>query len=70
LRLASHGWVCISAKYRLRPAATFRDLLIDVKKVIAWARAHADEYGADPTCSSREAHPAPTLTPPIRAPAR
>jgi acetyl esterase/lipase len=49
LRLASHGWVCISANYRLRPAATFRDLVIDVKKVIAWARAHADEYGADPT---------------------
>jgi acetyl esterase/lipase len=22
--------------------------VIDVKKVIAWARAHADEYGADP----------------------
>jgi acetyl esterase/lipase len=48
-RLASRGWVCISANYRrLRPPAIFRDLVIDVKKVIAWARAHADDYGADP----------------------
>ena len=47
-RLASQGWVCISANYRLSPAATFPDHLIDVKKVIAWAREHGPEYGADP----------------------
>ena len=47
-RLASQGWVCISANYRLSPAATFPDPLIDVKKVIAWTRAHGHEYGADP----------------------
>jgi acetyl esterase/lipase len=47
-RLASQGWVCISANYRLSPAATFPDQLIDVKKVIAWAREHGPEYGADP----------------------
>ncbi len=47
-RLASQGWVCISANYRLRPAASFPDYLIDVKKVIAWAREHGREYGADP----------------------
>ena len=46
-RLASQGWVCISANYRLSPAATFPDHLIDVKKVIAWAREHGHEYGAD-----------------------
>jgi acetyl esterase/lipase len=46
-RLASLGWVCISANYRLSPAATFPDHLIDVKKVIAWAREHGPEYGAD-----------------------
>ena len=45
-RLASQGWVCISANYRLRPAAQFPDYLIDVKKVIAWAREHAHEYSA------------------------
>jgi acetyl esterase/lipase len=47
-RLASQGWVCISANYRLSPAARFPDHLIDVKKVIAWAREHGRRYGADP----------------------
>jgi acetyl esterase/lipase len=47
-RLASQGWVCISANYRLSPAARFPDHLIDVKKVIAWAREHGDHYGGDP----------------------
>ena len=40
--------MCISANYRLSPAGTFPDFLIDVKKVIAWAREHGPEYGADP----------------------
>ena len=47
-RLASQGWVCISANYRLSPAAKFPDHMIDVKKVIAWAREHGAEYGGDP----------------------
>jgi acetyl esterase/lipase len=47
-RLASQGWVCISANYRLRPSAHFPDHLIDAKKVIAWVRAHGTEFGADP----------------------
>ena len=47
-RLASQGWLCISANYRLSPAASFPDHLIDVKKVIAWVREHGHEYGADP----------------------
>jgi acetyl esterase/lipase len=47
-RLASHGWACIDANYRLRPTATFPDHLIDLKKVIAWVREHGGEYGADP----------------------
>ena len=47
-RLASQGWVCVSANYRLRPAAQHPDHLIDLKKVIAWVRAHGPEYGADP----------------------
>jgi acetyl esterase/lipase len=47
--LARHGWVCISANYRLQPSATFPDYLVDVKKVIRWAREHANEHGADPT---------------------
>jgi acetyl esterase/lipase len=46
-RLAAHGWVCISANYRLRGAG-FAEPLIDVEKVIAWVREHGREYGADP----------------------
>lgn len=48
-RLASRGWVCISANYRLLPEARFPDQLVDVKRVIAWVRAHGQEYGPDPT---------------------
>lgn len=47
-QLASQGWVCVTANYRLSPKATFPDHLIDVKKVLAWVQVHAQEYGADP----------------------
>jgi acetyl esterase/lipase len=46
--LAARGWVCFSVDYRLSPAATFPDHLVDVKRAIAWVREHAAEYGADP----------------------
>ncbi|TCN45860.1 acetyl esterase/lipase [Rhodococcus sp. SMB37] len=59
--LASRGWLCISANYRLRPEAGFEDHLIDAKRVIAWVREHGHEWGADPerivlTGSSAGAH--------------
>ena len=47
-RLAHEGWVCISATYRLAPRARFPDDVVDVKKLVAWARAHAHEHGGDP----------------------
>jgi acetyl esterase/lipase len=47
-RLASHGWLCVSANYRLIPDGTFPDQLIDVKKVLAWVRSEGVLYGADP----------------------
>jgi acetyl esterase/lipase len=47
-KLARQGWVCISATYRLSPAAAFPDDVVDVKKVIAWARERAREHGGDP----------------------
>jgi acetyl esterase/lipase len=46
-RLAAEGWVCASANYRLRPAVGFPEHLIDVKRALAWIRAHGAEYGAD-----------------------
>ena len=48
-RLAHQGWVCISADYRLRRAGRFPASQVDAKRVIAWAREHAAEYGADPS---------------------
>ncbi len=48
-RLASRGWVCISANYRLGQAGRFPNSLIDAKRVVCWARSHAAEYGADPS---------------------
>jgi acetyl esterase/lipase len=62
---ARQGWVCISANYRLRPGAGFGDFMVDVKKLIVWAREHAPEHGADPSCillagSSAGAHLAVT----------
>jgi acetyl esterase/lipase len=49
-RLAAHGWVCFSIDYRLSPRATFPDHVVDVKRAIAWVRAHAREHGVDPAC--------------------
>ena len=45
--LAAHGWVGFNIDYRLSPAATFPDHVVDVKRAIAWVREHAEEYGAD-----------------------
>lgn len=46
--MAARGWVGIRPGYRLSPAATFPDHLVDVKRAIAWVRDHADELGIDP----------------------
>jgi acetyl esterase/lipase len=46
--LALHDWVGFNIDYRLSPAATFPDHLVDVKRAIAWVREHGPEYGADP----------------------
>ncbi|WP_198410492.1 alpha/beta hydrolase [Mycetocola zhujimingii] len=45
--LASEGWLCISANYRVGRSASFPDYLVDTKKVIVWARANAPAYGGD-----------------------
>lgn len=46
--MAAQGWVGFNVNYRLSPAATFPDHLVDVKRGLAWIREHADEYGIDP----------------------
>ncbi len=47
--LAANGWVCFNLNYRLSPGATFPDHLIDLKAGLGWIRAHADEWGIDPS---------------------
>ena len=42
------GFVCVSANYRLQPHVTLADQVADVRDAIAWVRAHAAEYGAEP----------------------
>jgi acetyl esterase/lipase len=46
--LANEGWVGFNANYRLAPKATFPDMLVDLKRAVAWIREHADEYDVDP----------------------
>ena len=55
------GFVCVSADYRLQPQVTLADQVADVRDAIAWVRAHALDFGADPgtlflTGSSAGAH--------------
>lgn len=47
-QLADHGWFCVSADYWLRSRGAFPQSLIDVKRVIGWVRAHAQDNGTDP----------------------
>ncbi|MBV8297808.1 MAG: alpha/beta hydrolase [Acidimicrobiia bacterium] len=46
--LASRGWVCFAVNYRLGPRSRFPDMLVDLKRAIAWIREHGAEYGANP----------------------
>ena len=46
--LATLGWVCANANYRLSPGATYPDHVVDAREAVAWLREHADDYGVDP----------------------
>jgi len=46
--LAARGWVCVSANYRLEPVHQFPAAHVDAKRVVAWVRAHAADFGGDP----------------------
>lgn len=47
--LAERGWVCVSIDYRLGPKNRWPTQIVDVKKAIAWVRAHIADYGGDPS---------------------
>jgi acetyl esterase/lipase len=46
--LVARGWICVSINYRLSPKATWPDHIVDVKRAVAWVKAHIAEYGGDP----------------------
>jgi acetyl esterase/lipase len=48
--MASRGWLCVNANYRLSPRATFPDHIVDVKRAIRWIREEGPRLGADPGC--------------------
>jgi acetyl esterase/lipase len=46
--LAERGWLCVAMSYRLSPRATWPDAVVDVKRALAWVKAHIAEFGGDP----------------------
>jgi acetyl esterase/lipase len=46
--LRSQGIVAVIADYRLYPQVSYPDFLDDSARALAWALAHAGEYGGDP----------------------
>ena len=49
IRMARSGWVAVSINYRLGSAGVYPRAVQDCVCAIAYLRAHADEYGIDPT---------------------
>jgi acetyl esterase/lipase len=43
--LASRGWICVAANYRLSPSVSFPTHLIDCKSALCWIRENGEEYG-------------------------
>ena len=46
--LAELGWICVAINYRHSPRNTWPDHIVDVKRALAWLKAHIAEYGGDP----------------------
>jgi acetyl esterase/lipase len=46
--LAELGWICVAINYRHSPRNTWPDHIADVKRALAWVKAHITEYGGDP----------------------
>jgi len=46
--LASRGWICVAANYRLSPSVGFPTHLHDFKAALCWIRQHGREYGMNP----------------------
>ena len=45
--LATLGWVCANANYRLSPGATYPDHVVDASNAVSWLREHCLLYTSD-----------------------
>jgi acetyl esterase/lipase len=45
--LASKGWICVAANYRLSPSVGFPTHLTDCKKALCWIKENGADYGMD-----------------------
>jgi len=45
--LASRGWICVAANYRLSPSVGFPVHLEDCKRALCWIRSKGGDYGMD-----------------------
>ncbi|KAJ3409423.1 TLE member 5 [Chytridiales sp. JEL 0842] len=45
---ANENWVVLNVNYRLTPKYKLKDSIIDLKRVIRWARTHTHVHGGDP----------------------
>jgi acetyl esterase/lipase len=46
--LVEQGWVCVTVNYRLGPQERWPAMVVDVKRALAWVRAHIAGHGGDP----------------------
>jgi acetyl esterase/lipase len=46
--LVELGWICVAVNYRHSPRNTWPDHIVDVKRALAWVKAHIAQYGGDP----------------------
>ena len=46
--LADRGWICVAMNYRVSPAHSWPDHIVDVKRALAWIKENIADYGGDP----------------------
>jgi acetyl esterase/lipase len=48
IRMAQHGYVCVTGEYRVMDEAPWPAQILDVKATIRWIRANSERLGIDP----------------------
>ncbi len=47
-QMTENGWICVDVQYRLSPAATFPDHIIDCKRALRWVKENISDFGGNP----------------------